>query len=526
MQITARDNMEAYATLEAQGLTRIRLQEAEPASGTPSLSELRRARAGAESVDATVTDSPDTWPTPTRANRLQVDKSGESLVVRKPNEPLVTRQMPGVSEPNEPLVTQQMPAAKNPDRPAESVPRRTVSARTTREMPAEPRTRGLAVVDEPLERSEPARPRADEEPPSIWKPRPHKPVDPRKRAMPAVDRMNFFSSLSAMLSAGIPLMRGVRSLQEQYSDPVSAATMTHLATTVAQGKSLSTAMAGLPLTFSKLQVGSVRGAENAGNLPSVLGRLHRYDERTLSLRREVQSHMSYPIMVFGCALVLILFVGRFLLTGMLPVLEQARVKINFTTSVAISIARALEHPLVLLLCVAAVAAGVWQLMRWLKTQRGALIRDRFLMEAPLLRGPLRKVETVRACESLATLYGSGMTILQCLEAVQSSSDNTVVRMALASVVEDVREGRSLAQSLQRTGFFDKTVVQLVYVGEETGNLDMAFTKIAQYNDLEVRTALDQFTAAIEPVMMVILGVTVGIIALMAFAPLFQVLQTL
>lgn len=416
---------------------------------------------------------------------------------------------------------------------------------TSRNGSATPRTKMLAALEEPAVRQAPE-PRFQEAP-AEPEPRPtrlvewledrwdgarqaykrlQKPVDPQRRRMNDVDRMAFFSGLGSMLTVGIPMVRAVSSMQEQFVDPVSRASMGQLIATIRQGKPLSVAMGSMPKTFSRLQIGSVRGAENAGNLPLVLARLHRYEERTLSLTRQVRAQMSYPLLVFACAFVLVLFVGRSLLTGMIPVMAQAKLKMSTSMSIVLSLAKALDHPLVVVLIVGGFLGAAYALLRWLQTEPGQGARDRFLMHAPIVRKPLRKVETGRMCEAVATLYRSGLPLLQCLDVAGASSPNVVVRESFSMLGADLREGKTLAQAMARVGFFDRTVVQLVYVGEVSGKLEMAFTKIAQYNDIEVRSALEQFAAAIEPVMMVVLGAVVGVIALIAFAPLYQLVATL
>jgi type II secretory pathway component PulF len=344
--------------------------------------------------------------------------------------------------------------------------------------------------------------------------------------MATVDRMAFFSALGNMLSVGIPMLRAVRSLQEQFVDPLSRAVMEALAHDLARGRALSAAMAALPRTFTRLQIGAINGAEQSGHLTLVLHRLHRYDERTLSLTRQLKSVLTYPAVVFACAIALVLFIGRSLLTGMIPALAQARVEMSASTRLVLALARLLDQPLAVAIIVGAAALGLWQLLRWLATAHGQAFRDRAMLRAPLLGAPLRKVETTRICEALATMYGGGLTMLACLEVMREATPNVVAREAVGAICVDLREGRALSEAMRRSGFFEKTVVQLVMVGEESGRLEAAFEKIAQYNELEVRTALDQLAAALEPLMFVGLGTLVGIIALVAFTPIYQLMNAL
>jgi type IV pilus assembly protein PilC len=188
--------------------------------------------------------------------------------------------------------------------------------------------------------------------------------------------------------------------------------------------------------------------------------------------------------------------------------------------------QALHNPFVLLVLVGLVGFGVHTLRQWLKTEQGAAKRDQLLIRVPILGDLLRKIEVTRICESLATLYGAGLPLLQCIEVTAEACENTLGRQALLDIADDVRDGKPVWRGMKRSGFFTRSVVQMVNVGEESATLETMLGKIAQYNDLEVRTALEQFAAAIEPVMIVGLGVVVTVIVLVAFAPLYQLIAVL
>jgi len=530
-QVTAVDSFEAHALLESEGLTCIRLREIEapPASSTSGT-----ARQAPASPLPTVSARP-TMPTVPQTHAAPPGDDEKPTVRRKARDlapPLPTGPTPPSEQASKVTRPMPVPTAEQKATAIESLRRPQGGSKVTRPMPvpsAEQKAaavKALATIVEPEAVEAPPPPRSEPRAPLAIEPRrpPRKPVDPRKKAMSPVDRMSFFSSIAGMLAVGIPLMRAVRSLQ--FADPVSDATMEWLATQMSRGNPLSAAMATLPSTFTTLQIGSVKGAERGGNLPAVMARLHQHEERTLSLTRQVRATMTYPLVVFVCAVVLVSVIGRTLVTSMLPVLEQARIQATGFTALAVGVARALDNKWLVRTTLVLLAGGLFQLWRWLRTPPGREFRDRALMRSPILGGPLRKVEIGRLCESIATLYESGLPLLQCLDAARDAAANLVVRQSLASVMSDMKHGSSLSESMGRTGFFDRTVAQLVYVGEESGNLKMAFSKIAQYNDLEVRTALDQFAAAIEPVMLLVLGFAVGTIALIAFAPLYQLASSM
>jgi type IV pilus assembly protein PilC len=209
-----------------------------------------------------------------------------------------------------------------------------------------------------------------------------------------------------------------------------------------------------------------------------------------------------------------------------PVLAQAKVKMNVATSVMLGIVKAMQSPIVMILFLAAVAAGIVYLRRWLATPDGAALRDQYVMRVPLIGELIRKIETTRICESLSTLYGSGLPLMQCIEVATEACNNAVGRQALKTVANEVKLGEPIWKAMSKSSFFSRSVVQMINVGEESGTLEKMLGKIAQYNDLEVRTALEQFAAAIEPMMIVGLGIVVTIIVLVAFAPLYQLIWAL
>ena len=329
-----------------------------------------------------------------------------------------------------------------------------------------------------------------------------------------------------MLTAGIPLARALDSMCEQLVDSGARTAMKRIREEIRRGQPLSAAMAALPGVFTQLQLGVIRGAEASGRLPPALLRLHDYEERAMALHRRMRAVLTYPLSVFACAICLVLIIGRSMVTGMAPLLEQAKVEVNLVTRLAMALAKTLDQPVAMIVFVALFAAALHALARWLQTTAGRDWRDRTLLRTPIVARLLRRVQTARICEMLGLLYGSGLPVLQCLDLTARACDNVVARDAIAVVVDELGQGNGLSDSFARSRFFDRTVVQMIAMGEETGQLQLALGKIAQYNELEVQTALDQFAVAIEPLMFTFLGVVVGIIALVAFAPLYHVLEAM
>lgn len=344
-------------------------------------------------------------------------------------------------------------------------------------------------------------------------------------SMSVADRLTLFGTLGNMVAVGIPMTRALGSLAEHLSHPGARATVIDLLTGIEKGQPLSAVMAKMPLVFSRLHIGAIRGGERSGRLCAVLTRLREHEARSQALSRKLRSVLTYPCFVMACALVLVAALGRSLLTGMAPMLLDAHVKLTPLTRATITCAQALEHPGALLALLLCCGAGVGFGLRWLRSERGRVISDRVMFRLPVVGPLMRRVETAAICETLTLLHGSGLSLSSSLEMAADTSESTVTREALLQAQHDIAEGHSFSEALAQTGFFDRTVVQMIAVGEETGHLEKSFVKIAQLNSLEVEAALEQFGAAIEPLMFALLGGVVGVIALIAFAPLYSVLET-
>lgn len=341
----------------------------------------------------------------------------------------------------------------------------------------------------------------------------------------AFDRMTFFSYLSTMLMAGISLARALSTLSAQYADPRTRRVLELVTADLEGGRSLSQAMRRFPRSFSPLHVGIVAAGEHGGRLPLSLSRLARHDERWLSLSRQVRAMLVYPVVVFSAALALIIGLAQILVSGVAPVLAEARVTMNplsaavFWGATLLRDARIWGLALVCLAGVAALAA------RWLASPRGQVRRERVLLGLPLVGSLMRRIEVTRICESLATLYECGVPLTTALELTAGSCETGMAREAVVRAEAGVSHGMLLSSAFDQTGLFSRPSVQMVAVAEESGAMSLMLRKIAHYHDLDVRTALDQFTAAIEPIMIGGLGLVVALIIMVAFAPLYQLMSS-
>lgn len=344
--------------------------------------------------------------------------------------------------------------------------------------------------------------------------------------MNSFDRLTFFSYVAQMLLAGIPLARAVSGLVDQYTEPSTRRVLEALAEDLYSGSSLSRAMRRFPRSFSALHVGVVAAGENGGRLPGSLSRLAQHDERWLSLTRQVKSMLIYPLVVFCAALLLVVGLAQVLVSGVAPVLAEARVKLNPLSALVFWGAGLLRNPLAWCVTVVVLIASAYALGRWVSTPVGRLAWERVSLRLPLLGPLIRKIEVTRICESLATLYECGMPLTSALAFAAETCDTSAARDAMVRVEAEVSNGVSLSAAFATSGFVHRATVQMVAVAEATGALAPMLRKVAFYQDLDVRSALEQFSAAIEPIMIASLGVVVAVIIVVAFAPLYQLMASM
>lgn len=341
----------------------------------------------------------------------------------------------------------------------------------------------------------------------------------------AFDRMTFFSYLSTMLTAGISLARALATLSTQYTDPRTRRMLECITLDLSGGRSLSQSMQRFPRSFSALHIGVVAAGEHGGRLPASLLRLANHDERWLSLSRQVQAMLVYPLVVFAAALALVVGLAQVLVSGVAPVLAEAKVKMNPLSAAVFWAATKLADWRAWGIVVVCLVCATVLLKRWLASPAGEAARERVVMGLPLVGPLMRRIEVTRVCESLATLYDCGVPLSTALKLAAESCATTLACDAIMRAEAEVSHGVTLAEAFERSGLFGRSSVQMVAVAESSGALSTVLGKIAFYQDLDVRTALEQFSAAIEPLMIGGLGLVVALIIVVAFTPLYQLMAT-
>lgn len=332
----------------------------------------------------------------------------------------------------------------------------------------------------------------------------------------------FSRQFATMVNSGLSLLRALNILTEQTESKELARVIGEIRNDVERGSSLSAAMSQHPKAFSRLYVAMVRAGEAGGVLDGVLLRLAETLEQQVALRQKIKSAMTYPVVVF----VMVLLILSAMLIFVVPMFESLYAELGgvlpLPTRVLLAVSRAVTRFWYIVL---AIGIGIgYGLRRYIGTEKGRYQLDVFLLRAPIFGSLIHKVALSRFTRTLAVLMRSGVPILQALEIVAETVGNEVLGRAILDVQKSVKEGESIAKPLEGHRVFPPMVVQMMAVGEETGALDTMLTKIADFYDQEVEATVEALTSLIEPVLIAVMGATVGSMVVALYMPMFNIIN--
>jgi type IV pilus assembly protein PilC len=335
----------------------------------------------------------------------------------------------------------------------------------------------------------------------------------------------FTRQFSVMIDAGLPLVQCLEILAGQQENKVFQKVLTATRGAVEGGSTLSAAMRQHEKVFDSLYVNLVEAGETGGILDTILKRLSIYIEKNVKLKRAVKSASVYPIVVLSVAAGVIIL----LLWKVVPIFATLfaglGVALPLPTRIVIGLSNFVGSVFGLLILVAIVGAVVGMKF-WYATPVGRMHIDRTILKLPIVGLVLRKIAVARFTRTLGTLISSGVPILEGLEITARTAGNAVIEKALMEVRKGLEAGRNLSDPLKETNVFPSMVTQMIGVGEQTGAMDAMLQKIADFYEDEVDAAVKDLLAAMEPLMIVVLGVVVGGIVISMYLPLFSLIGQL
>ncbi len=344
---------------------------------------------------------------------------------------------------------------------------------------------------------------------------------PRLPAGAGRARVAFFRSFATLVRAGVPMRRGLHVAIERCESAALAAALRDVLADIERGDPLSTAFARRPRAFAPLIVAMVAAGESGGILDDVLERIAAFLERDYALRKSVVAALAYPATVLFASLALVTFLIVRVVPMFATLFASFHVALPLSTRVLMGLGEVASRPLALAIALACAAAAAVAALAGGRTHAGRFAFDRFRLSLPVVGTLLRKTIVARFARMLGTLVHSGIELSAALEVVLPVTGSPVHTAALANVAIALREGEALTPPLAASGLFDPMLLALTSVGEETGMLDVMLPKAADYFESDVAAAIATLGAVIEPALIAVLGLIVGLIVYSVFIPLYS-----
>ena len=347
---------------------------------------------------------------------------------------------------------------------------------------------------------------------------------PKVKKVSAKSLAVFTRQFSVMIDAGLPLVQCLEILGSQEEDANFAATILQTRGDVENGQTLADAMRKHPKTFDPLFTNMIAAGEAGGILDTILKRLATYIEKNVKLKGQVKSAMVYPIAVIVIAGVVV----GVILWKVIPTFGAMFASLGAELPLPTRIVIGLSNGLVRYGWIGMIALGAagWSFKSYYATEKGRRVVDGTVLKLPVLGIIMRKIAVARFCRTLSTLISSGVPILDGLEITARTSGNAVVEDAIIATRKSIEGGNTISAPLKETNVFPPMVVQMIGVGEATGALDTMLSKIADFYEEEVDTAVAGMLTLMEPVMIAFLGVIVGGIVVAMYMPIFDMISKL
>jgi type IV pilus assembly protein PilC len=334
------------------------------------------------------------------------------------------------------------------------------------------------------------------------------------------DLVIFTRELSAMVGAGVPLLRSLTSLEEHAESPALKKTLTAIIQDVESGAGIADALAKHPQVFDDVYVNMVRAGEAAGILDDILKRLAMQQEKNATIRKKIKSAMTYPTVLIGVTVIAFFGLMLFVIPRIGAIIKDLGgpdAELPKLTQIMLGISDFIVNYwfIVFPLLIAAIVG----LLRYLKTPKGKAIFHRFILKVPGVGVLVQKIAVARFARTFSALIGAGVAVLEALDVTAHAVGNVMYEDAILEAAEEVKNGGSLSSIIGKNPLFPAIVAQMLAVGEETGQTDTVLVKVADFYEEEVDVAIEGISSIIEPVMILVMGSMVGLIAASVMQPI-------
>jgi type IV pilus assembly protein PilC len=341
------------------------------------------------------------------------------------------------------------------------------------------------------------------------------------------DKSIFCRQFSTMINAGVSLVRCLSVLERQTDNSKLKEVIRDVQNRVEAGETLSRSMLHHNGIFDNLFIGLVRAGEIGGVLDETLERLSLFLESDLRLKQKIKAAMTYPVIVVIAAVLIVTGLVTFVVPQFVQIFKDFDgVEMPMMTQILINVSNFMTSWSGILILIGGSFGSVFAFKKFKATRFGKRLIDKYKMKVPVFGKLSHNIGVARFTRTLSTLLTSGVPILQALETVAHAIDNETFTEVIMNARARIREGDSIAEPLEKSKLFPPMVVQMIGIGEETGALDQMLGKVADFYEAEVELQLASLAAALEPIMIVVLGVVVLFIVLALFMPFIAIIGKL
>jgi type IV pilus assembly protein PilC len=334
------------------------------------------------------------------------------------------------------------------------------------------------------------------------------------------DLVIFTRQLSTMVSAGVPLNRTLNTLQEQATNKYFKTVIGQIGKDVESGTALGDAFEKHPDIFSDIYINMVRAGEAGGILDEIMKRLASQVEQDSSMRKKIKSASMYPMVIGVITVVAFFGIMMFVMPKLGKIIvdlggEDAKLPIY--SQIMLDISGFMQKNAVIIIVSTAIA--IFFFKRYIKTPKGKYWWHATLLRAPIIKEIITKIAIARFSRTFASLMSAGVSVLDSLEITGGAIGNKVIEKELSDAAKEVKNGKQLSEPLSKSKHFPPIVSQMIAIGEETGQIDTILIKVADFYEEEVETTIDGLSSIIEPLMIVVMGAIVGLIAASVMGPI-------
>ena len=336
------------------------------------------------------------------------------------------------------------------------------------------------------------------------------------------DIVTFTRQLSDLTKAGLPLVRSLDVLVEQTDNDKLKSVIRAMNNDVSGGMAFSDALAKFPKHFSDLYCSMVRSGEVGGYLDTVLDRLADFLEKEADVRSQIRNAMAYPVIMICVAVAVVLILTVYVVPTFVQMFEEQNLALPRITQILVNISDAFTSYWYAI--IAGICSVVWGYRKYAATPEGRTNIDRLKLRVPILGDMVKKQEIAKFSRTLGTLLGNGVSILKALDVVTDVITNKILSEEVKGLKADISEGERLSSKMKQSEIFPPVAVNMVAVGEETGQLETTLQRIAETYEVETERALKTLVTLIEPLLIVSMAVVVGFIVMAMILPIFQMSQ--